>query len=315
MNQTAQSSIRVFAPATVANVVCGFDVLGFAVNEPGDEIEMTLTDEPGVRLKEITGDDGILPMDPLKNTVSAAVIDYLQKTGRPEIGATISLHKKMPVGSGLGSSAASTVGGLFAINQLLGTPLSKKELLPFALAGEKLACGQGHADNVAPSLLGGFVLIRSYDPLDVIALPTPQDLVCTLIHPQIEIQTRDARKIIRQQVLLKDAVTQWGNIAGLVSGLYREDYALISRSMEDVLIEPSRAILIPEFYALKEKALQQGALGFGISGSGPSVFALSQGEAPAQRILESLQQHLKAVDIDSEAYISPVNVQGPKILS
>lgn len=314
MNLQQSKTIRVFAPATVANVVCGFDVLGFAVHAPGDEVEMTLQDKPGIIIKEITGDQGLLPKDPMKNTVSAAVFDYLEKTGNSDRGVAISLHKKMPIGSGLGSSAASTVAGLFAVNQLMGTPLTSRELLSFALAGEKLACGQGHADNVAPSLLGGFVLIRSYHPLDIISLPVPKDLVCTLIHPHIEIQTRDARKIIRQQVLLKDAVIQWGNIAGLVSGLYREDYDLISRSMEDVLIEPSRAILIPEFYSLKEKALQAGALGFGISGSGPSVFALSKGEEKAAQIQEVLQKHLQAIDIESESYRSYVNTEGPKII-
>ncbi len=314
MNVNNKRYIRVFAPATVANVVCGFDVLGFAVHEPGDEVEMTLEEQPGVILKEITGDQGLLPMEPIKNTVSASVIAFLENTGNTDKGVSIRLHKKMPIGSGLGSSAASTVAGLYAINQLLDMPRTSGELLSFAMEGEKLACGQGHADNVAPSLLGGLVLIRSYNPLDVISLPVPKDLVCTLIHPQIEIQTRDARKIIRKQIMLKDAVTQWGNIAGLVSGFYREDYDLISRSMEDVLIEPSRALLIPEFYTLKRKALQLGALGFGISGSGPSVFALSKGIEKAQHIQEALQQHLKAVDIDSEAYISEINSQGPTIL-
>lgn len=312
---TKQSkSIRVFAPATVANVVCGFDVLGFAVDQPGDEVEMQLTDNPGIIIDEITGDNGVLPKDPKKNTVSAAIYHYLEKTGNSDKGIRLSLHKKMPIGSGLGSSAASTVAGLFAVNQLLGKPLSPKELIPFAIIGEELACGQGHADNVAPSLLGGFVLIRSYHPLDIISLPTPEELVCTVIHPHIEIQTRDARKIIRQKIMLKDAVDQWGNIAGLVSGLYRNDYDLIGRSLEDKLIEPNRAILIPEFYILKEKALSQGALGFGISGSGPSIFALSRGSEVAENIKKVVQEHLRTVDISSEAYVSPVNQEGPKIL-
>src|SRR5699024_1624404 len=248
-------SIKVFAPATIANVTCGFDILGLAIDQPGDEVEMHIKDTPGVELAEITGDQGLLPTDPKKNTVSAVVLDYLQKTGHQDIGVNIHLHKRMPIGSGLGSSAASTVAGLHAINQLMENPLPQKELLPFALAGEELACGQGHADNVAPALLGGFVLIRSYQPLDVIPLPTPEELVATVIHPQIEIQTRDARKILRKQVTLEDAVRQWGNIAGLVSGLYRKDYDLLGRSMDDQLIEPSRAILIPEFAVLKQKAL------------------------------------------------------------
>lgn len=309
-----KNNIRVFAPATVANVVCGFDVLGFALDQPGDEVEMRLTETPGIQIEEITGDNGLLPKDPNKNTVSAAVYKLLEDTGNTDKGLALSLHKKMPIGSGLGSSAASTVAGLFAANQLLGKPLTEKQLIDYAIIGERIACGQGHADNVAPSLLGGFVLIRSYEPLDIISLPTPAELVSTVIHPHIEIQTRDARKIIRRQIQLKDAVVQWGNIAGLVAGLYRNDYELIGRSLEDKLIEPSRAILIPEFYTLKEIALAEGALGFGISGSGPSIFALSRSPEIAENIKKKVQQHLKTVDIDSEAYVSTVNQNGPKIL-
>ncbi len=307
-------SIKVFAPASVANVVCGFDVLGFAVNAPGDEVILRCSDKPGVRLLSIKGDEGRLPLDPQKNTVSAAVISVLEHIGEKNRGIEIELHKKMPVGSGLGSSAASTVAGLFAINNLLGNPLTRNELLPFAVMGEQLACGQGHADNVAPALLGGFVLIRSYAPLDVIKLHTPRELVCSLIHPQIEIQTRDARRIIKKNVALKDAVIQWGNIAGLVAGLYREDYALISRSMQDVIIEPTRAILIPDFYQLKALALQEGALGFGISGSGPSLFALSRDEAAAHKVVEKVKAYLLKSGIESEGYVSPVNAEGPRVM-
>lgn len=309
-----KNNIKVFAPATVANVICGFDILGFAVDAPGDEVEMELLDKPGVILDKITGDQGLLPTDPKKNTVSAVISEFLKKTGNTDKGVSIKLHKKMPIGSGLGSSAASTIAGLFAVNQLLGAPLTGRELMPFAIKGEELACGQGHADNVAPSLLGGFVLVRSYNPLDIISVPTPKELVCTIVHPQIEIQTRDARKIVRQQVLLKDAVEQWGNIAGLISGLYRQDYELIGRSLVDKLIEPSRSILIPEFQNMKKKALDLGALGFGISGSGPSVFALTKGKEKAYKIEKSLQKHLRTVGINSETYVSGVNTEGPKIL-
>lgn len=306
--------VRVFAPATVANVVCGFDVLGFALDAPGDEVEMEQKDTPGVELVEITGDQGLLPRDPQKNTVTATIAGILRKTGNEKVGIAVKLHKKMPIGSGLGSSAASTVAGIFGVNQLLGEPLSVAQLMPFAQKGEEIACGQGHADNVAPSLYGGFVLIRSYDPLDIIPLPTPKDLVATVVHPHIEIQTRDARKIIRQQIMLKDAIAQWGNIAGLVSGLYREDYDLIGRSLEDKLIEPSRAILIPEFYRLKEKSLELGALGFGISGSGPSVFALSKGKETALKIKMMIQAHFQTVDIATDAYVSKINTAGPRLL-
>ena len=307
--------VKVFAPATVANVICGYDVLGFALNEPGDEVEISLKSDPGIELAEITGDNGLLPKDPSKNTVTATIKGILKKVGKENLGVSVKLHKKMPIGSGLGSSAASTVAGIYGVNKLLGDPLSVKELMPFAMQGEEIACGQGHADNVAPSLYGGFVLIRSYDPLDIIPLPTPEKLIATVIHPQIEIQTRDARKIVRQHILLKDAIGQWGNIAGLVSGLYREDYGLIGRSLEDKLIEPSRAILIPEFYNIKKKALELGALGFGISGSGPSVFALSKDEKTAHNIKTMVQSEFDIIGIPSEAYVSKINAEGPKVLS
>jgi homoserine kinase len=306
--------IKVFAPATVANVVCGFDVLGFAVNEPGDEVTMRFTDEPGIRLVKITGDEGKLPLDVKKNTVSASVQHYLNYLNRPDIGLEIELHKKMPIGSGLGSSSASTVAGLFAINQLMGNLLTANELVPFAMKGEELACGYGHADNVAPALMGGFVLVRSYDPLELISLPTPSGIFAAIVYPEVDVPTKDARQMIRSKVLLKDAVTQWGNVAGLVAGLYTNDIDLIGRSMKDVLIEPVRSILIPDFYLLKELALENGAVGFGISGSGPSVFALAKDEATARRITEAQQNHLTKLNINSKAYVSLVNTEGPRIM-
>lgn len=315
MEQPSMSYIRVFAPATVANVVCGFDVLGFAVDTPGDEVEMFVVSQPGVRIRAIYGDEGRLPLDPEKNTVSASVLGYLQQIGREDVGIEIILHKHMPVGSGLGSSAASTVAGLFAIHQLMGQPLSNVELLQLAMAGEQLACGQGHADNVAPALLGGFVLIRSYHPLDVIQLPVPQSLVCALLHPHIEIQTRDARKILKPYVPLSDVTIQMGNLAGFVSALYKGDLALLSRCMQDVIIEPVRSILIPEYQTMKTIALSAGALGFGISGSGPSVFALCEDSATAHTILSRLQAHLQQHQIASDIFISSINRQGPRLLA
>ena len=306
--------IKVFAPATVANVVCGFDVLGFAVNEPGDEVTMRLVDEPGVRLLKITGDNGRLPLDSAKNTVSASVLHYLNHLNRPDVGVEIELHKKMPIGSGLGSSSASTVAGLFAINQLMGNLLTARELVPFAMKGEELACGYGHADNVAPALMGGFVLIRSYEPLDIIALPTPSNLFAAIVYPEVDVPTKDARQMIRAKVLLKDAVTQWGNVAGLVSGLFLNDIDLVGRSMKDVLIEPTRSILIPGFEVLRTLAMENGAVGFGISGSGPSVFALAKDEAIARKITVAQQAHLTKLNINSNAYVSSVNAEGPRVI-
>jgi homoserine kinase len=306
--------IKVFAPATVANVVCGFDILGFAVNEPGDEVIMRLTDKPGITISKITGDDGRLPLNPEKNTVSVSVKHYLQHIGRTDVGLDIELHKKMPIGSGLGSSSASTVAGLFAAKTLLGENQEPIELLPFAMKGEELACGQGHADNVAPALFGGFVLIRSYDPLDVIRLPNPKDLYCAIVFPEVDVPTREARQIIRNKVFLKDAVTQWGNIAGLVSGLFMQDVDLIGRSMKDVLVEPVRSMLIPDFYKMRELAMENGAVSFGISGSGPSVFAFAKDEATAHLITQKLQQHLTQIKIGSKTFVSTINDAGPRVL-
>ena len=306
-------SVQVFAPATVANVVCGYDILGFAVNEPGDEVIMRLTTKPGISISEITGDDGRLPMDPTKNTVSASVQHYLNAIGKPDLGLAIALHKKMPIGSGLGSSSASTVAGLFAVNTLLGGPMSMMDLVPFAMKGEELACGHGHADNVAPALLGGFVLIRSYEPLDIIKLPFPEDMYVAIVYPEVDVPTRDARQIIRSKVQLKDAVTQWGNVAGLVSGLFMKDFDLIGRSMVDVLIEPARSILIPDFYQMRQLALENGGVGFGISGSGPSVFALTKDRETATKITQRLEQHLQQIGIRSLSFVSSVNQQGPVI--
>jgi len=307
-------SVSVFAPATVANVVCGFDVLGFAVNEPGDEVVMRMVHKPGITISKITGDNGRLPLDSAKNTVSVSVMHYLNSIGRTDIGLDIELHKKMPIGSGLGSSSASTVAGLFAIKTLLGDDSDPAKLLPFAMKGEEMACGHGHADNVAPALLGGFVLIRSYDPLDVVRLPHPAGLYCAIVFPDVDVPTREARQIIRKNIQMKDAVTQWGNIAGLVSGLFMQDIDLIGRSMKDVLVEPVRSMLIPDFYKMREMAMELGAVSFGISGSGPSVFAFARDEETAIMITKKLQRHLNSIDIGCNTYVSTINNKGPRVI-
>lgn len=313
-NQQMKDSVHVFAPATVANVVCGFDILGFAVDAPGDEVIMHRKESPGITISKITGDDGRLPLDPYKNTVSASVQHYLNHINRPDIGVDIELHKKMPIGSGLGSSSASTVAGLYAINTLLDNPLTSMELVPFAMKGEELACGTGHADNVAPALLGGFVLIRSYEPLDIIKLPYPETLYCAVVFPDVEVPTRDARQMIRSKVQLKDAITQWGNVAGLVSGLFLKDIDLIGRSMKDILVEPVRSILIPDFEKMRELAMNAGAVSFGISGSGPSVFSFTRDKETAERVSQQLQAQLAKSNIGSFAYVSAINGEGPRVL-
>lgn len=306
--------IKAFAPATVANVACGFDILGFAVETPGDEVIISLTDEPGVKVNSIVGDEGKLPLDPARNTVSLVIQEYLNHIDRHDLGISIDLVKKMPLKSGLGSSAASSVVGVYALNKLLDSPLTDLELLPFAMKGEELACGSAHADNVAPALLGGFVLVRSYEPLDVIKLPTPKRLYATIIHPHIEVKTKDARSILRSNIKMKDAVVQWGNVAGLIAGIMNEDYDLIGRSLEDVLVEPVRSLLIPGFDKVKQEALNAGALGCSISGSGPSIFALSTDKAVATQIGHAMTQVFDDLNIQSEVYISKVSDQGPRII-
>ena len=308
------NSIRVFAPATVANVACGFDIFGFAVDSPGDVVELTRRDTPGVVITDIIGDEGRLPREAARNTAGISIQRYLQHIDRTDIGIDLLLTKQMPLGSGLGSSAASAVAGVFAINELLDRPLQTIDLLPFAMEGERIACGSAHADNVGPSLLGGFVVVRSYNPLDVIKLDTPAGMHATLVHPDIEVNTKDARFILKNEVSLKNTIIQMGNVAGLVAGLMKPDYDLISRSMVDVIIEPVRAILIPQFGEVKQAALDNGALGCSISGSGPSMFALCRDAETAQRVGQAMQEAFLAVGITSEVYVSEINRQGPRVI-
>jgi homoserine kinase len=305
-------SISVFAPASVANVSCGYDVLGFALERPGDKVIMHLNDSGNVTLDHIEGDEGRLPMDADKNIVTAVVKYYLQKLGLSQ-GVSVELYKQMPFGSGLGSSSASAVAGLVAINELMGKPLTREQLLPLAMEGERLGCGNAHADNVAPALLGGLILVRSYDPLDVVRLPYPETLRCGILYPHVEIPTQEARRILKTTVPIGDAIKQWGNVAGLVAGFCTNDIKLIGRSMEDYIIEPVRAMLIPHFYEMRKIAMDNKALGFGISGSGPSVFALCEDESTAAHILELLAAHLKKDGIDSNSYLSAINKEGPRV--
>lgn len=310
---TEMKTIHAFAPATVANVSCGFDVFGFAVEQPGDEVVVTFTESPGVCIRKIEGDGGRLPLESEKNTAGVAVLAFL-KAIKSEQGVEIILKKNLPLGSGMGSSAASSVAALVAINHLLGEPFLKKDLLPFAMEAERIACGSAHADNVAPSLLGGFVLIRGYDPLDVVSIPTPENLYCTLIHPHLELNTQDSRKVLRVNITLKDAVTQWGNIAGLVAGLMKPDYGLISRSLRDVIAEPVRSVLIPGFDIIKQKAVEMGALGSGISGSGPTIFALSTEEQTARLVGKVIAGEFEKFRLNSEVFVSRINPLGARIL-
>lgn len=308
------NSVKAFAPATVANVSCGFDIFGFAIQEPGDTVEVRRRDEPGIVITEITGDEGRLPRQAEKNSVTVVMLALLKHLGINDLGCEVVLNKNMPLGSGMGSSAASAVAGVVAMNELLGNPLSRKELLPFAMEGERIASGSAHADNVGPSLLGGFVVIRSYNPLDIFTIPVPDDLYCTLVHPDIEINTKDARFILRNEVSLKNTIAQMGNVAGLVAGLMKADYDLISRSMVDVIIEPVRSILIPEFKEVKQAAISNGALGCSISGAGPSMFALSRGVENAQNAGKAMQERFASAGIDSAVHVSGINQGGAVVL-
>ncbi|UZO79493.1 homoserine kinase [Aquimarina sp. ERC-38] len=307
------NQIKIFAPATVANLSCGFDVLGCCLDTVGDEMVLKISEEPGVRITKLEGAD--LPMTTDQNVAGVAVQALLNTYSNKKIGVDIEIYKKIKAGSGIGSSAASSAGAVWGVNYLLNSPFTPQELVAFAMEGERLASGNAHADNVAPALLGGFTLVRSYTPLDVIKLNTPDDLVMTVIHPQIEVKTSDSRSVLKQNVTLQQAIRQWGNVGGLVSGLYTEDYGLISRSLEDVIIEPLRSILIPEFQNVKEAAMAEGALGCGISGSGPSIFMMSKGMETANRVAQAIQIVYNRTGLDFDIHISKINDHGIKILA
>jgi len=306
-------SAKVFAPASIGNLSCGFDVFGLAVCSPGDEVLIELSDSNEVRIESIRGDQGLLPKEASKNTSGIAVIEYLKSIQRKQ-GVTITLYKNLPLGSGMGSSAASAVAAVVGINHLLGNPKKREELLPFVIEAERVACGSAHADNGAPSLLGGLILVRQNQPLDIVSIPTPKALMCTLVHPHIEVKTKDARSVLKQTIELKDGVKQWANTAALVAGMMKEDYDLIGRSLVDVIAEPLRADLIPGFHRVKNAALENGALGCGISGSGPTIFCLCRGEANAFRAGQVIQQEFNSIGLQSEVYVSPVNNEGAHLI-
>ena len=301
--------LKIFTPATIANISCGFDVLGLALDTVGDEMLIKKVAKKGVTITKIIGQD--LPLETHKNVAGVAALTLLAETDC-EFGFEIEINKQIKPGSGIGSSAASSAGAVWAINEMLGKPFSNLELVRFAMEGERLATGVPHADNVAPALFGGFTLVRSYQPLDIVKINTPSQLFATVIHPQIEVKTSDARDILKTSVPLKEAIKQWGNVGGLISGLYTEDYQLIGRSLEDFIIEPIRSILIPAFDAVKQNCINTGALGCGISGSGPSIFALSKGEETAIKVGEAMKAVYDNVGIPYDIHISKINKQGIK---
>lgn len=299
--------IEVLSPATIANIGCGFDVLGLALHQPCDKLEVRLNSSKKITLHNETSVS--LPLSPEKNVASFALQNLLNEL-KIEQGFDIIFKEKIRLGSGIGSSSASAAGAVVAANELLGNPFSHKELVKFAMQGEKVASGTAHADNVAPAILGGLTLVRSYKPLDIISIPYPENLFCVVVHPELEIKTSEAREILPKKIPLKNAIEQWGNLAGLISGFFQKDFELISRSLTDVIIEPVRSSLIPNYNLVKEKALENGALACSISGSGPSIFAFCKDEKSAQKIGENMQAVFLNKNVNCDLFISKINPYG-----
>ncbi len=315
--------VRVFAPSSASNLGPGFDVLGLALLKPGDIVEAELSETPGVEIAEITGDGGALPRDPQKNVASVAAADVLRRLDGLEAeephrrGVRLWLHKQMPLASGLGSSGASAVGGAVAVNELFDAPLSRYDLVASALVGERAASETPHADNVAPSLLGGIVLVRSYDPLEMINLPVPKELRVVVVHPHCSVPTAAARELTAERTYaLDDVVANLGNIAALVDALHRGDLTQFGRSILDRLVEPVRAHLIPGLADVKNAALSKAALGCSVSGSGPSMVAFAESERDAQAIGDAMQDAFRnSAGLKSDVYLGPINREGARRLA
>jgi homoserine kinase len=304
--------VIVHASAGVGNLVCGFDVIGMAINEPYDKIIIEFSDMPGIRIKHT--DDFGLPEDPEKNLIGICLQAFMDAYDK-QMGFDVTVHKNIKPGSGLGSSSASCAGAVVAANALLNNPFSKNELLQFAMAGEMVASGGRHGDNIAPAIFGGITIARPTDPFDIISLPIPSDLFVTVVHPQIEIKTADARKILPKEIAIKTAVSQWANVAGLVAGLFKNDKALIGRSLIDDVATPFRSALIPGYRDVINNSLQAGALGGGISGSGPSMFMFCDNHAVAIAVEKAMKEVYAALHISFKTYVTTINPEGVKVIS
>ena len=305
--------ISAFAPASIGNVSVGFDCLGLALEYPGDIVSIEAGTKPGADLIEIQGDNGELPIETEKNVVGVVVQSMLDILGWDDALA-IRLLKGLPLQSGMGSSASSSVAAAVAANEFLGKPFTKKELIPFAMEGEKLACGAPHVDNVAPALLGGITLITSNDPLEIISLHYPKNLYCAVVHPDVAVATRDARAVVPESLPRSIAVKQSAHLAAFVHALHTSDWELISRSMIDLIAEPKRKDFIPHFNAVKSAALAAGALACGISGSGPTIFALCKGKTRAEKVAIKMGKIYADYEIGNEIYVSKVNSKGAELL-
>jgi len=306
-----KNEIKIFSPATVANVACGYDVLGFCLDTIGDEMVIRKTQEKGIRITKIEGFE--LPFAASENVAGVSALAMYEAL-KPDCGFEIEIYKNIKPGSGIGSSAASAVGSVFGMNELLGKPFNKTQLTAFAMKGEALASQCEHADNLAPALFGGFTLVKSVKPLEVLQLPTPKDIFAVIIHPQIEIKTSESRAILPSKVELKNTISQWANVGSLVHALHTNDYDLLSRSLEDHVVEPYRSQLIPHFKEVKQAVLDSGALGCSISGAGPSIFTLNKGLDSANRVKQAMQNIYEKTTIDFEIYLSEINTEGIKIL-
>ncbi len=310
MKKRSEQAVRVFAPATVANVAVGYDILGFALEEPGDEILVRRSAEPGLRISRIHGTKKSLPLDPMKNTATRGALAFVQDLGEDGVGIDFEIFKKMPFGSGMGSSAASAAAGVMAVNELLGRPLEKRTLAKYVVLGESAADGAIHGDNAIPALMGGIILIRDNASCDFIRLPIPQGIFVFVIYPEIEILTKDARAVLSEHITLNQMIAQTGNVASFVASLYTSDIKLMAKCLKDHVIEPQRAQLIPHFYDLQELALNNGAMNFTISGAGPSMFGFTDNSLTADHVCASLQDYLFEKKIKSHRYISRICPKG-----
>ncbi|CAI8360459.1 homoserine kinase [Flavobacteriaceae bacterium] len=305
--------IKIFSPGTVANVGCGFDVLGFCLDTIGDEMVIRKTTEKGVRISKIEGGFE-LPLEVTKNVAGVSAL-ALYEAASPNFGFEIEIYKAIKPGSGIGSSAASAAGSVFGMNSLLGNPFDTHQLTYFAMKGEAIASKSEHADNIAPALFGGFTLVKSTHPLEILQIPSPSDLYAVIAHQKIEIKTSEARALLPNEIPLADAIIQWSNLGSLIHALHTNNFALIGSALKDVIVEPHRSQLIPNFQTLKTAAHEANALGTSISGSGPSVFSLCQGKAVAHDVENAQKELLKSTGIPFDIYVSKINTQGIKILT
>ncbi|MCU0975321.1 MAG: homoserine kinase [Steroidobacteraceae bacterium] len=308
----SSESVLAFAPASVGNVGIGFDILGHTVKAVGDRVRARRTAEKGIRIASITGSAAALPLEPEKNTAGMALVSMASALSLP-FGIEIEIEKGIPLGSGLGGSAASAVAAVVAGNALLDAPLSKLELLKFAMHGEAVASGSVHVDNIAPSLFGGLVLTVGIDHPRTKQIPVPPSIRCVLAHPHMFLSTREARRVLRKTVDLSDFVWQTANLAGFLSACYTNDLAMLRDAFEDVIIEPQRATLIPGFKAVKQAAMGNGALGCSISGAGPTVFAWAE-EPYAEGVRVAMVEAFAEHDLATDSWVSAIDTEGARIL-